>query len=409
MKKRKIILFSASYPFNTGEEFLSIELSYLSDLFDVTVVPFSVEHIECNRDTQLKIDRYLIDNVNIFNLLCAAARNLFSVEFYKSLCQEHRIVGRLGIHEVKRFVSQFSKARITAKFISKTLNQTQQQVIFYCYWLDFPTLAFKFIKPTANYKLISRAHGIDLFADQNIHGYIPLQLQKIRLLDRLILVSDNGMQYLLKKYGSQLEHRFVVSKLGVSKIFPNTQQYNGKSLCLVSISSCVSIKRINLIIDLIAKIREYGVDLTWQHIGDGELFDEMQEYAASRLKYGFSFHGYKPNYEVQRTLATNSFAALISCSYSEGGNPVSMQEAQAYGLPIIATNVGGVAEVFDSYDCGWLIERDFILDNVAAMLAVELCNSEMCLIKSENAYKSFISKYQAEVNYSAFCRLVQEL
>ena len=86
-----------------------------------------------------------------------------------------------------------------------------------------------------------------------------------------------------------------------------------------------------------------------------------------------------------------------------------MQEAQAYGLPIIATNVGGVAEIFDNYNCGWLIARDFNLEDVASMLAVELCNPELCLIKSENSYRSFVSKYQAEVNYSAFCKLLQEL
>lgn len=408
MKKNKIILFSANYPYNTGEEFLATELSYLNARFDVTIVPFSVSQIQCNREPQLKIDRYLMENIDVFNLCYATIKNVFSIRFYQSLYQEHNVVGKLSIHELKRFISQYAKARITAKFVRNILYSSQSQVIFYCYWLDFPILAFKFIQCKTNYKIISRAHGVDLFADQNIRGYVPLQLQKIKLLDRLILVSDNGMRYLLQKYGNQLANKLVVSKLGVTKMFPNHLQYDVKNLCLISISSCVAIKRIKLIIDLIAKVREYGVDLTWQHIGDGELFNEVQEYAVFKLKYGFFFHGYQSNYEVQRTLASNSFAALINCSFSEG-LPISMQEAQAYGLPIIATDVGGVSEVFEQYDCGWLIERDFVLEDVAAMLAAELCNPELRLIKSDGASRSFISKYQAEVNYSKFCRLLQEL
>ncbi|MBY0244072.1 MAG: hypothetical protein K2Q03_01320, partial [Sphingobacteriaceae bacterium] len=323
MKKNKIILFSANYPYNTGEEFLATELSYLNARFDVTVVPFSVSQIQCNREPQLKIDHYLMENIDIFNLCYATIKNIFSIRFYQSLYQEHDVVGKLGIHELKRFISQYAKARITAKFVRNILYSSQSQVIFYSYWLDFPILAFKFIKKTDNYKVIARAHGIDLFADQNIRGYVPLQLQKIKLLYRLILVSDNGMKYLLSKYGNQLADKLVVSKLGVSKVFSNNQQYDVKNLCLISISSCVAIKRIKLIIDLIAKVREYGVDLTWQHIGDGELFNEVQEYAVFQLKYGFFFHGYQSNYEVQRTLATNSFAALINCSFSEG-LPISM-------------------------------------------------------------------------------------
>ncbi len=408
MKKSKVILFSANYPYNIGEEFLATELVYLNNVFDVVVVPCAVNQIKCNRDPKLAIDRYLIDNIKIFNLLYAAVKNLCSIGFYRSLYQERQTVGKLGLHEIKRFMSQYAKARITARFIQNTLSLTQQQVIFYCYWLDFPVLAFKFIQPQDNYKIISRAHGVDLFADQNIRGYVPFQLQKIRLLDRLILVADNGMEYLLNKYGNQLRDKLVVSKLGVSKIFPNNQPYNGKNLCLISIASCVSIKRVHLIIDLIAKIRDYGVNLVWEHIGGGDLFNQIQEYAATRLKNGFLFHGYKSNYEVHEILAKNQFTALINCSFSEG-LPISMQEAQAYGLPLIATNVGGVAEIFDNYDCGWLIERDFNLEDVASMLAVDLCNPELCLIKSENAYKSFMSKYQAEVNYSAFCKLLQEL
>lgn len=408
MKKSKVILFSANYPYNIGEEFLATELVYLNNVFDVVVVPCAVNQIKCNRDPKLAIDRYLIDNIKIFNLLYAALKNLCSIGFYRSLYQERQTVGRLGLHGIKRFMSQYAKARITARFIQNTLGLTQQQVIFYCYWLDFPVLAFKFIQPQDNYKIISRAHGVDLFADQNIRGYVPLQLQKIRLLDRLILVSDNGMEYLLSKYGNQLRDKLVVSKLGVSKIFPNNQPYDGKNLCLISISSCVVIKRIHLIIDLITKIRDHGVNLVWQHIGDGDLFSQIQKYAATNLKNGFLFHGYKSNYEVHEILAKNQFTALINCSFSEG-LPISMQEAQAYGLPIIATNVGGVAEIFDNYNCGWLIARDFNLEDVASMLAVELCNPELCLIKSENSYRSFVSKYQAEVNYSAFCKLLQEL
>lgn len=410
MKDHILVIFTSNYPYDTGEEFFSGELEHLKTNYSIEIVPVSAINLSTKRTLEFKVNNWLIDHLRIIPLLRQTIASVFSVKFYEALFIECRTVKKIGVYELKRLVSQYAKARIAAKLIRQILQTNRnRQVIFYSYWLDFPILGFKFIKKTGNYKVIARAHGIDLFADQNIRGYVPLQLQKIALLDKLILVSDSGMRYLLQKYGNQLANKLVVSKLGVTKMFPNHLQYDVKNLCLISISSCVEIKRINLIIDLIAKVREYGVDLTWQHIGYGDLFDNMEEYAALKLKKGFLFHGYQSNYEVQGMLATNSFAALISCSFSEGGNPVSMQEAQAYGLPIIATDVGGVSEVFEQYDCGWLIERDFVLEDVAAMLAAELCNPELRLIKSDGASRSFISKYQAEVNYSEFCRLLQEL
>ena len=214
------------------------------------------------------------------------------------------------------------------------------------------------------------------------------------------------MSYLLKKYGPQISNKLAISKLGIRKLYASalSENFSYKKHKIISVSGCVAIKRIHLIIDLIAKLRTIGLPIEWHHIGGGELLNKLVNYAQVHLQSDFLFYGYQTNGQVQEILANNNYTAFISCTFSEGGNPVSMQEAQAYALPIIATNVGGVPEVLADYDCGWLLERDFDLENVAKRLSHDLNNAEIMKRKSQDAYKSYLAKY-----YTQFCKALLEL
>lgn len=410
MNRNYLFIFTNSYPYNQGEEFFAAELEYLQKFFAVELIPTSVPKIMANRDLNVKVNDHLLKKITPVNLALSFISNLVSRTFYKSLISEIRSVSNFGFHELKRCLSQLAKARITAELCEKIiLNYKTNNVIFYNYWLDFPVLAFKFID-NPDVRLIARAHGIDLFADQNINGYVPLQLQKINQLSALFLVSDRALDYLVKRYGNSIRAKLYVAKLGITKLYHTNEFACTKNLLkIVSISSCEAIKRIHLIIDLLSLLKAAGVVLEWHHVGGGKLLDELKHYAKSKLGTGCIFYGYMANDEVQQILAKGGFSVFISCTASEGGNPVSMQEAQAYSLPIIATDVGGVPEVLEGFDCGWLLPRDFDLPAAAKMLAQDLVNQEVLQRKSANAYKSFLSKYQAEKNYTSFCYLLRAI
>jgi colanic acid/amylovoran biosynthesis glycosyltransferase len=404
---KKLILFTASYPLNFGEEFLATELEFLTKCFDVEIIPYSVSKITNNRAPKLNINYQLIKKLNILNIVLNLLMSLFSVKFYFTLYKEQKLSKSFGFYEFKRFISQYSKARIASKLIKYILS-LQKVDVFYSYWLDFPVFAFYFVNK-GNYKIISRAHGVDLYDDQNFKGYIPLQLQKINMVNKLFTSSEAGKSFIFSKYINKIKSGIICSKLGVKKLYNTISKHGSNNVCIISVSYCVEVKRIALIVDLISKIREFGVLVRWEHIGDGDLFEKIENYALSKLKYGFKLYGHKSNNEVQKILSENNYTAFISCTYSEGGMPVSMQEAQAYGIPIIATAVGGVPEVLANYDCGWLLDKDFDIERTAQMLVGDLQDKDLMQQKSINAYKSYLDKFQADKNYTKFCNMLLEL
>ncbi|MBV8729596.1 MAG: glycosyltransferase [Acidobacteriia bacterium] len=87
-------------------------------------------------------------------------------------------------------------------------------------------------------------------------------------------------------------------------------------------------------------------------LGDGELRGQLQHLASSLgLTDAVHFHGW-----------SNDIAGFLSridtfvlSSLSEG-LPMALLEAMAAGLPIVSTAVGGVPEIIQSAQCGWLAQ-----------------------------------------------------
>ena len=79
-----------------------------------------------------------------------------------------------------------------------------------------------------------------------------------------------------------------------------------------------------------------------------------------------TFMGYVPNVEIMQFMEESNVDVFINLSTSEGV-PVSIMEAQSYGIPVIATNVGGTGEIIDK-DNGILLSPCPTLENVVSAL-----------------------------------------
>jgi len=67
--------------------------------------------------------------------------------------------------------------------------------------------------------------------------------------------------------------------------------------------------------------------------------------------------GETPNAEVHRLLESQPFDWMIMLSESEG-LPISFAEAMSYGIPVIATDVGGVREEVITGETGILLSAE---------------------------------------------------
>lgn len=122
-------------------------------------------------------------------------------------------------------------------------------------------------------------------------------------------------------------------------------------------------------------------------VGDGEM-REMIERKVNEdgLNHFFTFTGWI----TDTNILYNNIDILLLTSKNEG-TPVTIIEALAYGVPVIARDVGGVADIYDFYDREYLINGADPLQFVAAIKKVVGRN----LAISEETKKNICTFYSA--------------
>lgn len=98
----------------------------------------------------------------------------------------------------------------------------------------------------------------------------------------------------------------------------------------------------------------------------------------------------------------NGANVFILVSRTEGV-PVSIMEALSYGIPVIATNVGGVSEIFRNCPIGYLIDADQTPQTLKNHIAnYMLLSREQQLAMRNNARTNWEENWNAEKNFSNF-------
>jgi len=97
----------------------------------------------------------------------------------------------------------------------------------------------------------------------------------------------------------------------------------------------------------------------------------------------------------------NPIDVFINVSQSEGGNPVSIMEAQSCGIPLIASAVGGNKEIVHE-KVGILLNPDPTSEEIANGIITFMENHE--LIKERKYYSkiNFEERYNSNKNFPTF-------
>jgi glycosyltransferase involved in cell wall biosynthesis len=181
---------------------------------------------------------------------------------------------------------------------------------------------------------------------------------------------------------------------------------------ILSVSYCVPVKRIDRILDGVVEFarKQPDVRVEWAHIGDGPLRQLMIQRATERAagipSLRITFDGELENQEVRRRMAEESWDVLINASESEGV-PVSIMEAMSFGIPAIATDVGGVSEIVNARSR--LLMASDADGNVIASLLLREIETLKGIAFRERCKGKIRSEFNAELNYRAFVRACIEV
>ena len=186
------------------------------------------------------------------------------------------------------------------------------------------------------------------------------------------------MNYLKKLYPS-FANKIYLSRLGTIDYGLNPDM---KDECfrIISCSNLIPVKRVELIIDSLRTLSENYSNIEWIHFGTGQYLDQIKKYAAEKLQnMHYEFKGSVPNSQIMEYYRNTHVDLFVNVSSSEG-IPVSIMEACSFGIPVIATNVGGTSEIVYHKKNGYLLEKDFHTETLAKYIT-DLILSESLIKK----------------------------
>lgn len=147
-------------------------------------------------------------------------------------------------------------------------------------------------------------------------------------------------------------------------------------------------KGLKHLIEAAGILRQSGTQLTVLIIGEGPQEDELKNLVKEKgLEDTVIFTGFQM--DIKNWLPAIDIFVLPSLTE---GTPVSLLEAMGYGIPVVATAVGGVPQLITSGENGILVSPSRPEEIVRAVISL-LGNGKLLRSISKAARKTMISKF----------------
>jgi colanic acid/amylovoran biosynthesis glycosyltransferase len=409
IKQTNLILFSLSYPSNSGGEksFLQHELKYLLQSFKTYIIPLTNYGAKENLPDTIILEERLSEYISsqqtnhfLKQILCA----LISAWFYKEFINKPLLV--IHPRRIVWLIKFNSKALFIYNWMQKFIKENKlgnERIILYTYWFNEVTTAAAWIsKENANYRVITRAHGVDIY-EEEYRGYLPYRKLTLSQINSVCLVSRHAHTYITEKY-PKFKSKYTLFGLGIKDKGIITPKSVDGNIRIVSCSGIIPIKRVELLLDgLIEFAGKYNRLIYWYHIGDGPLklkmLEKIKMISVPNLKC--QLLGNIDNEDVLNFYKSNPVDLFITTSSTEGGRPVSIQEAQCFGIPVIGPSVGGIPEIVNPTN-GVLLSENPTPIEISNAIATLIEDPEHIDALRVNARANWEKFFDEKINFPLF-------
>ncbi len=399
------ILFTSSFPYGDGEEFLETELPYLERTFKrVYIFSFG---------SQTKNLRQVGKNVVVYSL---NLKTFFLKRIRKICCGLFHREFKKNRKTLKTFLMScyfLGTSYIGYKRALKVIKKGKIDLsnsLLYSYWFNETALTAVLLKNKffKNVKIVSRAHGSDLYDYAQPLGFNPYQNIIAKNVDFICCISKHGFNYITTKY-PDIASKTSVHRLGILNHNERLNRNFNSPYCFVTCSNLIPLKRVSLFAEAFIKVASKNNNVFWYCIGDGPDFAGIRRVLTnSSLEDKVSFLGRVSNSEVIKFYENTDVFVFVNSSLTEG-IPVSVMEAMSFGIPCIATNVGGTSEIVDD-TCGLLISKELDSELLAQhILTFMKSGANEYYKKRDNAKRKWNKYFNADVNYNHWCEFLKNI
>ena len=378
-KRRSLVLFTKTFPYGTGENFLEAEIEIASEFYkDILILACQVNDLSKKRNIpqNVKVVPIAACSRKKISILSLAPRIVLNPEVKT---EQRNAIGIARKLFCLYFFRKVEYLESNSYLSLKNFLEGKKECIFYSYWFfDLVYLALRMKNRFNNIckiYCVSRAHGYDLYEERNRFNYIPFRNPVLKQIEKVFTCSADGMYYMQKRY-PEYKDKFEISYLGTRDKGLEKINLDRKEMVIVTCSNLIPLKRIERLPKVVSQLEEKGYIIKWICFGEGSQRRKIEKYVQKYVKKSkVVFKGYIENKKILEFYQKEEVDVFINLSTSEG-LPVSIMEAMSFGIPAIATNVGGTSEIVKNNLTGILLERDFT-DQQLVDAIIKMCTSSV--------------------------------
>ena len=219
--------------------------------------------------------------------------------------------------------------------------------------------------------------------------YIGAERLAAKWADKIICVSENDRKLALG-CGVSTEEQLITIHNGmplISGTFNNNKGEEDKTVEFIMVARFSEPKDHQLLLHAVQQINSQN-DYTFSLVGDGELLEKTGS-LCFQLNIDEKVRFLGSRQDVPELLAGADVFVLTS---NWEGLPRSIIEAMRAGLPVIASDVGGVNELVEEGVTGYLVPRGDV-ETLRARLETLIDNPELRQQMGMAGYERFIEKF----------------
>ena len=236
--------------------------------------------------------------------------------------------------------------------------------VFHSYFGKAKTFLFRFIEQ----QLAKRSTGIIAISE----------IQKQELTETYKICSKKKVKVI--PLGFDL-NKFRQNKTENRKKIRDQYKLTDKDVVIAIIGRLAPIKNHEFFLDVVRKVsKTRKKNIVFLIVGDGELRDSISKNVHEMKQEGIDI---RMTSWVKNINEFNAGMDIICLTSNNEGTPVSLIEAQASGVPVISTDVGGVRNIVNNEETGFVIKIGDIESYVLKM---------MLLIDNKNLRDKFSSR-----------------
>ena len=241
----------------------------------------------------------------------------------------------------------------------------------HAHYATHPALTAWIIHQLTGISYSMTVHAHDIFVEK------AMLETKLRDAEFIVPISQFNREYLAQEAGSWVHSKSHVIHCGIfPKDYPSRQapSWQNQPFEIITIGSLQPYKGQKYLLEACAILRNRDFPFRCRIIGGGELHTQLQQQIQSHdLGSHVELLGPLPQDEVARLLLTAHCyvqPSIITPSGKMEGIPVSLMEALACCLPVIATDLSGIPELIRPGETGTLVPPEDPLALVNALTTV---------------------------------------